>query len=115
MDQAEGRTIRRPLLDRFEDKYMPEPNSGCWLWLASLRANGYGQVGRGGRGSGMELAHRAAYNLYVGPIPDGLVLDHLCRVRACVNPAHLEPVTNTENLRRGDHPNMVKARQRGAG
>ena len=71
---------------------------GCWLWIGSVNENGYGTVGRW-RGP-QRRAHRAFYELLVGPIPDGLDLDHLCRVRRCVNPAHLEPVTRSENLRR---------------
>lgn len=78
----------------------PEPNSGCWLWTASCFFNGYGQTSFGGR-TGIR-AHRVIYELLVGPIPTGLDLDHLCRVRCCVNPAHLEPVTRSVNLQRGD-------------
>jgi len=71
----------------------------CWLWTSTLNNRGYGQFSVGGRSV---LAHRFSYELHVGPIPEGLHLDHLCRVRHCVNPAHLEPVTNQENNRRGD-------------
>lgn len=73
------------------------PN-GCWLWTASIKAEGYGQVRRPDGRTG--YAHRVVYELLVGPIPEGLELDHLCRVRACVNPEHLEPVTHEENVRR---------------
>lgn len=71
----------------------------CWLWQASLAA-GYGQFFRD-LSQRSAPAHRVAYELLVGPIPDGLHLDHLCRVTQCVNPAHLEPVTSAENTRRG--------------
>lgn len=71
----------------------------CWLWTRSLNGKGYAEVKVNGR---HHPAHRLAYELLVGPIPAGLVLDHLCRVRHCVNPAHLEPVTNRENILRGD-------------
>lgn len=71
----------------------------CWLWTGRLTEKGYaGKVGYQGK---HYAPHRLAYELLTGPIPDGLVLDHLCRVRNCVNPDHLEPVTAEENTRRG--------------
>lgn len=70
----------------------------CWIWLGAISRDGYGRA-KGGDGK-IWLAHRIAYTECVGPIPQGLFLDHLCRVRCCVNPAHLEPVTNAENQRR---------------
>lgn len=73
----------------------------CWLWLGALRPNGYGAVNRGRGGEGMVYVHRAVYEALVGEISTGLVLDHLCRIRNCVNPAHLEPVTQGENVMRG--------------
>lgn len=72
--------------------------SGCWEWTGPKHHNGYGACSKT---AGTNRAHRAAYKLLVGPIPEGLVLDHLCRVRHCVNPAHMEPVTDDENRRRG--------------
>lgn len=72
---------------------------GCWLWSGTITSRGYGQFVRGGR---REPAHRVAYEVAVGPIPDGMQLDHLCRERSCVNPTHLEPVTCRENLLRGE-------------
>ena len=72
---------------------------GCWLWTGNINsATGYGRLGFGGTNL---VAHRVAYELAKGPIPTGLVLDHLCRVRHCVNPDHLEPVTIRENTLRG--------------
>src|SRR5216684_318642 len=80
----------------------PEPNSGCWLWTGMLKDSGYGKIQTGTFANpNMQRAHRVAYELFVGPIPPGLQLDHLCRVSSCVNPNHLEPVTNAENTRRG--------------
>jgi len=70
----------------------------CWLWRGLVDRKGYGRVTYRGR-SGCQ-AHRVAYEMLVGPIPDGLELDHLCRVHACINPEHLEPVTQQENRRR---------------
>jgi hypothetical protein len=79
---------------RFWPKVNKQGLNGCWLWTGALNAQGYGKYGEG-------LAHRTAFILSVGSIPDGLQLDHLCRVRNCVNPDHLEPVTHLENVRRG--------------
>lgn len=76
-----------------------EDASGCWLWGGATMHNGYGQFRYRTR---LIAAHRASYLMFVGPIPEGLDLDHLCRRRNCVNPAHLEPVTRRENLLRGD-------------
>ncbi|MGI9297058.1 MAG: HNH endonuclease signature motif containing protein [Gammaproteobacteria bacterium] len=86
------------LPDRFWDKISPEPNSGCWLWLGYTQPNGYGQYRLPGK---TQMAHRAAFRILVGEVPTGLDLDHLCRVRCCVNPNHLEPVTRSVNLKRG--------------
>lgn len=71
--------------------------TGCWLWQARISGNGYGYSSAWGR---TWLAHRLAYTLMVAPIPAGLTIDHLCRVRHCINPTHLEAVTLAENIRR---------------
>ena len=91
---------RKPMapITRFELMYMPEPNSGCWLWLGSLPPPGYARINIKGKSI---MAHRFAYKYYRGCIPTGLVIDHLCRMRSCVNPWHMEVVTNRENILRG--------------
>lgn len=82
----------------FDDFWIGEPNSGCWLWVGFVHPkHGYGSYRADG---GTRLAHRVSYERVNGPIPDGKDLDHLCRVRSCVNPDHLEPVTRRENLKR---------------
>src|SRR3954464_9159650 len=82
---------------------------GCWLWTKSINTRtGYGQI----KVSGCLLqVHPWSYRFHVGEIPEGLVLDHLCRVRACVNPYHLEPVTHRVNILRGEGPAAVNARK----
>ena len=76
----------------------------CWLWTAGTAGAGYASFWNGTRRT---YAYRFAYELLVGPIPEGLTLDHLCRRRDCVNPAHCEPVSIRENTRRGQNPRNV--------
>lgn len=71
----------------------------CWIWPLSLSHNGYGLVKFDGK---MQQVHRLVYKLLVGPIPDDLTCDHLCRVRNCCNPAHIDIITRVENTRRGN-------------
>lgn len=85
-----------------------DKSGDCWLWTASINASGYGSFGAGGKS---RLAHRVAYEFVRGEIPAGLTLDHLCRVRSCVNPDHLEPVTARENTRRGFPGAYLKAKK----
>jgi hypothetical protein len=87
-----------PVKQRIKESVNVDSN-GCWIWLKFKIWNGYGQMGINKR---VKLAHRVSYEAHVGPIPEGLQIDHLCRVRACVNPDHLEAVTQIENVRRGD-------------
>lgn len=96
-----GPALPHPLHDRRLAKWIIVSPNGCWIWGGKLRY-GYGQVSVGRRHEGKKRAHRWAYELLHGPIPDGLTLDHLCRVRSCVNPAHLEPVSVRENTLRGE-------------
>lgn len=95
-------------IERFEAKYVVNDETGCWEWTAFRNWDGYGTFWDEGR---MFMAHRWSYGRFVGPIPEGLTLDHLCRVRHCVNPVHLEPVTQHENLLRGNTPAAVNARK----
>lgn len=97
----------RPIEDRIAEKFVVA-GSGCWEWTARLNACGYGTVKWNGKSW---LAHRAAYTLAVGTIPDGMELDHLCRNRACINPDHLEPVTHKQNMERADFSQRVPVRK----
>jgi HNH endonuclease len=95
-------------VETFESLYIPEPNSGCWIWLGYTKGNTaktcYGRLNWYNdklKKSQGKLAHVLSYELYKGTIPKGKVLDHLCRQPCCVNPDHLEPVTQFENMQRG--------------
>lgn len=108
---------------RFWSKVNKQAPDGCWLWTGSPGRWGYAQVRMGGRAGGMVLVHRWAYENLVGPIPAGLELDHRChtddptcaggpcRHRLCVNPEHLEPVTEQENARRSRSASGVNSRK----
>lgn len=90
-------------------KYFTEGNyNDCWLWQGYLEKNGYGRIVKDG---GKKLAHRVVYELFRGPIPEGLELDHLCKRRNCVNPNNLEPVSHKENVLRGDSFSAKNARK----
>lgn len=84
--------------------------AGCWEWAGAKDPRGYGRVGIGPRKGGTALVHRVVYQQVNGPVEDGLELDHLCRNPSCANPAHLEPVTHRENVRRGEAPGLLAAR-----
>jgi hypothetical protein len=86
------------VIERFKSYIIYRPGTRCWLWCGSTDTSGYGKILVRRK---LIPAHRLAYEYYVGPIPAGLEIDHLCRVRHCVNPDHLEAVTHRENLMRG--------------
>lgn len=88
-----------PVADRLWSRV--DKSGDCWLWTGGWVNDGYGRINLGGRGGRAVSVHRLAYELLVGPIPSGKELDHLCRNRACVNPAHLEPVDRRLNILRG--------------
>jgi hypothetical protein len=90
---AESRAPRPTLAEIIWTRF--DRSDGCWVWNGAPMNTGYGQYRN-------RLAHRLVYELLVGPIPESLTLDHLCRNRICVNPAHLEPVTFKENVLRGE-------------
>lgn len=90
----------RPALDRFFARVVIDPETGCWLWQGTRNSLGYGQIAEPKGRSRMQFAYRWIWEYVNGPVPDGLELDHLCRTPACCYPAHLEPVTHQENMRR---------------
>lgn len=90
---------RLPLAERIASRYEVCPTTGCWLWLGVLNDRGYGQIGIRKQ---CRRAHRVVYELHRGPIPEGLQIDHLCKTRCCVNPDHLEAVTQYENNMRSE-------------
>jgi hypothetical protein len=93
--------------DRLLAKTRVVAGSDCWLWTGGTKGNGYGSFLFQGRST---TAHRAAYQIYIGPVAADLEVDHLCRNPQCVNPAHLEAVTRSENARRGLGPTVARAK-----
>jgi len=87
-----------PTVERFMNHVSPEPNSGCWLWTGIVNNAEYGGFQYEDR---IRLAHRVSYFLFKGEIPPSREIDHLCGVKSCVNPDHLEAVSHSVNVRRG--------------
>jgi hypothetical protein len=107
-------SARKTLRERFESKII-RTDDGCWEWSgAHFQATGYAVFCVKDERDGKwhpTVAHRVSYELYVGPIPDGLHVDHRCRNRGCVRPEHLEPVTQRENTLRGEAPSAISVRE----
>jgi len=102
--------FRMSLAERLQH-YEPVPFAGCWIWMGKVNKFGYGSLYWQGR---ERIAHRLLYETVRGPVAAGLQLDHLCRVRCCVNPAHLEPVTPRENVRRARRDRQLEKAARAA-
>lgn len=120
MNEAPARVTPKPLTQEIVPpmpRYSSTPErffakveftDSCWLWTAGKTTAGYGQISIGGK---LVYAHRYSYEFCIGPIPDGLTLDHLCRVRCCILPDHLEPTTHRENILRGEGLTAQQSRQ----
>lgn len=107
LGQERARENKRLSAPSVSDRFWTKVDKGstpddCWLWLGSVNNEGYGSIRVKPKPAGPTLVHRYSYEMLVGPIPDGKELDHRCRNRHCVNPAHLEVVTHSENCGRGD-------------
>lgn len=89
-------------------RHVRKQEDGCWLWVGEKGRNGYGNIRVN---SDSRVAHRVGYELLRGPVPVGKQLDHTCRNRMCVNPAHLDVVTSRENTLRGQGPTAINARK----
>lgn len=96
------------LPNRIENKIERITESGCWIWTGCLNNKGYGQFHHNKKTT---YVHRFVFEVLRFTIPDDLCIDHLCRVRCCVNPYHMEPVTNKENILRGESGHAINARK----
>lgn len=99
-------------MNSLQDKFMTlvSVEQDCWRWMGSVRGGRYGQF-YDPRAKKMQLAHRISFELFNGPPPPGLVIDHICRNKVCVNPKHLRAISNKENVLIGDGPFAVNARK----
>ncbi len=88
-----------------DSRFTIHPKTGCWIWQLAPKSNGYGRIAIPGRRQA--LVHRHFYEALVGPIPPGFVIDHLCRTKMCVNPAHMEAVPQAVNVWRGRLPKLT--------
>lgn len=101
-------TDHQKTIDRMASKFINNPNNGCWEWVAS-KSNGYGRFWYKNK---LEYAHRISHFIHIGPIPDGLTIDHLCKNPPCINPKHLEVVTQRVNsIERGTSPPAQNAKK----
>lgn len=98
MKPKRGRPAMPWTCERLMEWVKIDPETGCWNWQGGSTNDGYGLLGSGRDKN--RLAHRRSYGMFIGPIPEGLQIDHLCKRRSCCNPAHLEAVTTRENMRR---------------
>src|SRR5690349_14648270 len=103
MENRKRKPGRKIPLPRRLAEFMDRPDE-CWEWTGQVMSNGYGQTCHNYKHGSV---HRLAYEILVGPIPDGAHIDHLCRNKRCMNPRHLEPVTPRENTMRGIGPSAL--------
>lgn len=106
---GDPRKARATPEERFWSRVAITPS--CWLWTGTVGSHGYGVIKIGGRAGPVLLTHRVVYEWLVGPIPDGLTIDHLCRRTLCCNPQHLEAVSTRTNTLRGTSPSAINARK----
>ena len=79
-------------LNSFDRRHMPEPNTGCWLWIGGLKPDGYARFNT------RKTGHQMSFEHWIGKVPEGKEIDHICNMRCCVNPKHLQAITHKENI-----------------